>query len=48
VELVVDKEQGNFCEWFSLDAKYRERSAGEGKAKDAAAEARRAFDKLFG
>jgi hypothetical protein len=47
-ELVADKERGNFCDWFSLDAKYRERSTGEGKAKDAAAEARRAFDKLFG
>jgi hypothetical protein len=34
-----------------LDEKYRRKSAGEGKAKDAsaeaAAEARRAFEKLF-
>jgi hypothetical protein len=47
---VADKERGNFCDWFSLNEKYRGQSAGEGKAKDASAsaEARRAFDKLFG
>ena len=45
---MADKERGNFCDWFSLDKKYRGKSAGEGKAKEAAAEARRAFDKLFG
>jgi hypothetical protein len=47
-ENVADKERGNFCDWFSLDGKYRTQTAGEGKAKDAAAEARQAFDKLFG
>jgi hypothetical protein len=47
-ENVADKERGNFCDWFSLDAKYRAQTAEEGKAKDAAAEARTAFDKLFG
>ena len=47
-EPVADKERGNFCDWFALDGKYRGKTAGDGKAKDAAAEARRAFDKLFG
>jgi hypothetical protein len=47
-ELVSDKERGNFCDWFSLDPQYREKSAGKKKAIDAAADARRAFDKLFG
>jgi hypothetical protein len=46
-ELVADKERGNFCDWFSLDGKYRVKSAGDGKAVDAAARARQAFDELF-
>jgi hypothetical protein len=45
---VAGKERGNFCDWFSLDQKYRGKTAGEGKAIDAATEARQAFDKLFG
>jgi hypothetical protein len=45
---VDDKERANFCDWFSPDPKYRQKTAGDGKAKDAAAEARQAFDKLFG
>jgi hypothetical protein len=44
---VADKERGNFCDWFSLDEKYRVKSAGDGKTVDAAARARRAFDELF-
>jgi len=43
-----DKERANFCDWFSLDAKYRAQSEGQkaGKA-DTAYSSRTAFDNLF-
>jgi hypothetical protein len=44
---VADKERGNFCDWFSLDPKYRQKTAGEGKSGDTASSAREAFDSLF-
>lgn len=42
-----DKERGNFCDWFSLNPRFREVSAGERRLKDAAVSARSAFDDLF-
>jgi hypothetical protein len=43
----VDKERGNFCDWFSLDPKYRSKTTGHKKEMDKASEARAAFDNLF-
>jgi hypothetical protein len=47
-EQVEDKELANFCDWFSLDKRYRSPSPGEKKAFDAANKAKEAFSKLFG
>jgi hypothetical protein len=47
-EQVADKERANFCDWFSLDKRFRVSSAGEKKALDAAGKARDEFWKLFG
>jgi hypothetical protein len=46
-EPAADKERGNFCDWFSLDSRFRSPTAGEGKARNAAVSARSAFDDLF-
>jgi len=42
-----DRDRANFCDWFSLDPKYR--TASEGKSADQAksAAAKSAFDNLF-
>jgi len=43
-----DKDRANFCDWFSLDAKYRVQSEGQkadNKKSDGAS--RTAFDNLF-
>jgi hypothetical protein len=45
--MVADKERGNFCDWFSLNPRFLEATAGEGKARGEAASARSAFDTLF-
>jgi hypothetical protein len=42
-----DKERGNFCDWFSLNPRFREATAGEQKARSAAEKARSAFNDLF-
>jgi len=44
----VDKERANFCDWFSLDKKYRVQSEGQ-KAEKAKSDdaSRTAFDNLF-
>ncbi|MDR0596914.1 MAG: hypothetical protein LBG14_00185 [Treponema sp.] len=42
-----DKERANFCDWFSLNARFRKESSGEKGARDGAASARAAFDDLF-
>jgi hypothetical protein len=42
-----DKERGNFCDWFSLNQKFRSQSAGEQKSRSAAAGAKSAFNDLF-
>lgn len=46
-EPVGDKERGNFCDWFSLDPRFRSAASGERKARDAAVSARSAFEDLF-
>jgi hypothetical protein len=43
----ADKEMANFCDWFSLDPKYRSAAAGQRKDRDKAEAARSAFDNLF-
>jgi hypothetical protein len=44
---VADKERGNFCDWFSLDSRFRLGGAGAGKVREAAAAAKSAFEDLF-
>jgi hypothetical protein len=43
----ADRETANFCDWFSLDPKYRSATAGRKKDQDKAAAARTAFGNLF-
>jgi len=43
-----DKEAANFCDWFSLDSKFRSQTAGQSDDMKKAAESRAAFDNLFG
>jgi len=47
----ADKERANFCDWFSLDEKFRSGGAGQSKEREkaagASAGARAAFDDLF-
>ena len=47
-DLVADKERGNFCDWFSLNPRFRSPTAGEGASRGAASRARDSFDALFG
>jgi hypothetical protein len=44
---VADKEQANFCDWFSLNPTYRGGTGGQKKEMDAAKTAKTAFDNLF-
>jgi len=46
-ESTPDKERGNFCDWFSLDPKYRGETAGRKDDMEKAKAARTAFDNLF-
>ena len=46
-EPVADKERANFCDWFSLNPKYRQPTAGQKKDQSKAAAAKSAFDDLF-
>jgi hypothetical protein len=46
-EPAPDKERANFCDWFSLNQKYRGETAGQKKEMDAAKTAKAAFDDLF-
>jgi predicted amidophosphoribosyltransferase len=41
------RETATFCDWFSLNPKFREASGGAKKDRGAAASARSAFDGLF-
>lgn len=42
-----EKERANFCDWFGLNPKLRENSAGEKNSRNTATEARNAFNNLF-
>jgi len=42
-----DKERANFCDWFSLDEKYRTQTSGQSIEKEKADASRAAFDDLF-
>ena len=42
-----DKERANFCDWFSLDEKYRGKTAGQTNDKEKAEASKKAFDNLF-
>jgi hypothetical protein len=42
-----DKERANFCDWFSLDKKYRSQSTGQPNEMKKAETSRAAFDNLF-
>jgi hypothetical protein len=42
-----DKERANFCDWFSLNEKFRSQSAGQSKEREKAESSRAAFDNLF-
>jgi hypothetical protein len=42
-----DKERGNFCDWFSLDPRFRSPTAGEQRGQKAASSAKSAFEDLF-
>jgi len=42
----ADKERANFCDWFSLDEKFRAQSAGN-QNKEKENSSREAFDNLF-
>jgi hypothetical protein len=43
----AEKENGNFCDWFSIDPRFRGKTPGEKKSQGKAASARSAFDDLF-
>jgi hypothetical protein len=45
--LVFDKARRNFCDWFSMNPRFHERSEASAAARKESA-ARSAFDKLFG
>jgi len=46
-EPAADKERSNFCDWFSLDPKYRGETSGQKNDMAKANAARTAFDNLF-
>jgi len=46
-EKPADRDKSNFCDWFSLNSKFRKASEGEKKSRDAAASAKSAFEGLF-
>lgn len=43
----ADKERGNFCDWFSLDLRFRSAGGGAHKARGDQSRARSAFEDLF-
>lgn len=42
-----EKDRGNFCDWFSLNGRFRGETAGEKGAQKKADSAKSAFDSLF-
>ncbi|HOX32852.1 MAG TPA: hypothetical protein PLB91_10995 [Spirochaetales bacterium] len=45
---VPDKDRRNYCEWFEADPRLSSGTEGRKGERDAAAEARRRLDSLFG
>ena len=45
-EVPQDKERGNFCDWFSLDSRFRSETSGEKAFRNSAA-AKTAFEDIF-
>jgi hypothetical protein len=43
----ADRERANFCDWFSLDPRYRKATAGRGEERDKTQAAKVAFEDLF-
>jgi hypothetical protein len=46
-ERQADRERANFCDWFSLDKKFRSQTPGQSKEQSKASSSRAAFDNLF-
>jgi hypothetical protein len=46
-EKQTDRERANFCDWFSLDKKFRSQTQGQTKEQSKASASRAAFDDLF-
>jgi hypothetical protein len=46
-EKPADKERANFCDWFSLDPKFRAETPGQKKEAGKAETAKTAFNNLF-
>jgi hypothetical protein len=46
-EPVNDKDRGNFCDWFTLNPRFRAATAGAQKSRAAAVDAKSAFNNLF-
>ena len=46
-EIPSDQTRANFCDWFSLNPKYKNPTQGEQKSSSAASNAKAAFDDLF-
>ena len=42
-----DRDRANFCDWFSLNQKFREATEGQKDSRDKAASAKSAFNDLF-
>jgi hypothetical protein len=43
----AEKDRANFCDWFKLNPKYRNKTGGQQKEPAAAVSAKTAFDNLF-
>jgi len=46
-ERQTDRERSNFCDWFSLDAKFRSQTPGQSKDMEKASRSRAALEELF-
>jgi hypothetical protein len=46
-EKPAEKDRANFCDWFSLNPKYRGATPGQRRDRAAAASAHSAFEDLF-
>ena len=46
-EKTPEPDRANFCDWFSLNPRFKQATEGEKKSLNAAASAKSAFDDLF-